>query len=147
MKRLICLVLLSFPMISNAYETAEADGISFTTAPGSRVTEARILRLQQTRVGYTYVFVDKTAQTSNTPECAYNTRRWNRWLIHHADLGAKSQISMLLAAAATGKLVRITGTAECSKDPSTEVISSVILDYGPVQQDQGPYSQPPPSSN
>lgn len=146
MRNLIYLALLTFPLMSSSYETADADGISFTTKHGSRVSKARVLKLEQAKNGNAYVFVDKAAKISNTPECAYNTRAWNRWLIYGGDHGAQMQIAMLQSAAATGRLVRIDGTARCDKDASTETASSIILEYGNVIHNSGTYTKNPPSA-
>lgn len=73
--------------------------------------------------GYTFFYLDGGAKVGS-PGCASNGERW---VINNDWPAAKIQISVLLAAAVSGKRVMIRGSNDCSVWGDTETAANIFI--------------------
>ena len=77
-----------------------------------------------------YFFLSNTASSGTVPNCGNNPPYY--WVINNADADtAKTQISMLMAAQAQGRIVTIIGTGSCLRatggNQGGEVVQYLLL--------------------
>jgi hypothetical protein len=78
-----------------------------------------------THPGYLFLFLNGTAKTGN-PACS-TAGGGARWVINNSWPAAKSQLSILLTAIATGKQVLITGSNACEVWGDSETVIDIRL--------------------
>jgi hypothetical protein len=80
-----------------------------------------------TSPGYMFFYLNGGAKTGN-PACS-TISGGTRWVINNSWPAAKSQLSILLTALATGRQVQITGSNDCAVWGDTETVIDIrILD-------------------
>lgn len=130
MKKLFFITILSFSTISFAQQKKPQPPPKKNPVQ-LRVHSAKVMRIHTTANGYTYVYVDK-APIGNVPKCATSTKKFHRYIISDRNRGGKSQLTMLLSAAAAGRAIHINGQGVCGVDRTTEMVNSVMIDYGKI---------------
>jgi hypothetical protein len=91
----------------------------------SSITNVTVKEAAINRAYGNYVFIHLSSASSGAPSCAINTY-W-QYTLSLDGLASKELYSMLLAAAASGKLVSLTGTGLCSEFYSVESLQSINL--------------------
>jgi hypothetical protein len=77
--------------------------------------------------GYMFFYLNGGVKTGN-PACS-TISGGTRWVIHNGWPAAKSQLSILLMALATGRQVQITGSNDCAVWGDSETVADIrVLD-------------------